>query len=68
MAMHTILIIALVLLLLAVLGVLGRGIFLMASGRDPSGEKQNKAMQMRVLLQAGAILVVVLILAMSTGK
>lgn len=65
--MSTLLIILLVLLLIAVLGVLGRGIFLMASGRDVGGVKQNKAMQMRVLLQALAIVVVVLILAMGSG-
>ncbi len=66
--MHSLLIIALVLLLLAVLGVLGRGIFLMASGKDISGQKQNKAMQMRVLLQGAAIVVVVLILAFASGN
>jgi hypothetical protein len=66
--MEILLIIALVLLLLAVLGVLGRGIFLMASGGDSSSAKQNKAMQWRVLLQAGAIIVVVLILALASGN
>ena len=55
----------LVLLLLAMAGVvyvLVRGVIGMASGKDLTGEQSQKWMQRRVLFQAVAILIVILIL------
>jgi uncharacterized membrane protein len=55
----------LVLLLLAMAGVvyvLVRGVIAMASGKDLTGEQSQKWMQRRVLFQALAIVIVVLIL------
>jgi len=52
---------------LATLGVLIRGIVLMASGKDVTGEKQNRMMTMRVGLQAVAIVFVMLFLLLARG-
>ena len=55
----------LVLLLLAMAGVvyvLVRGVIAMASGKDLTGEQSQKWMQRRVLFQALAIVIVILIL------
>jgi hypothetical protein len=55
----------LVLLLLAMAGVvyvLVRGVIAMASGKDLSGEQSQMWMRRRVLFQAVAIVIVVLIL------
>ena len=55
----------LVLLLLAMAAtayVLVRGVIAMASGKDITGEQQQNYMRKRVLFQAVAIIVVVLIL------
>lgn len=55
----------LILLLLAmgaVLYVLVRGVIAMASGKDLTGEESQKWMQRRVLFQAVAIVIVVLLL------
>ena len=55
----------LILLLLAmgaVLYVLVRGVIAMASGKDLSGEESQKWMQRRVLFQAVAIVIVILLL------
>ncbi|HEX5237939.1 MAG TPA: twin transmembrane helix small protein [Sphingomicrobium sp.] len=55
----------LVLLLLAMAGVvyvLVRGVIAMASGKDLTGEQSQKWMQRRVLFQALAIVIVMLIL------
>ena len=55
----------LVLLLLAMAAtayVLVRGVIAMASGKDVTGEQQQNYMRKRVLFQAVAIIVVVLIL------
>lgn len=49
------LIIAMVVAMLAVVGVLGLGLYTMVSGRDPSGQTSNKLMWWRIYLQAGAI-------------
>jgi hypothetical protein len=56
------LMILLVLAMAAVLYVLVRGVIGMASGRDVTGEQSQKWMQRRVLFQAVAIVIVVLIL------
>ena len=58
-------IVLLILLLLAMAGVvyvLVRGVMAMASGRDVTGEQSQKWMQRRVLFQAVAIVIVILIL------
>ena len=60
--------ILLVLLLLAMGAtayVLVRGVIAMASGKDISGERQQGYMRKRVLFQAIAIIIVILILAMA---
>jgi uncharacterized membrane protein len=61
-------IVLLILLLLAMAGVvyvLVRGVMAMASGKDLSGEQSQKWMQRRVLFQAAAIVIVILILAIA---
>jgi len=74
--MNVFLIILLVLAMLATLGALIRGIViflrateadLMGTGPNVNGLKQNKAMQMRVMFQALAVIVVVLLMVMA-GK
>ncbi|HKG77105.1 MAG TPA: twin transmembrane helix small protein [Beijerinckiaceae bacterium] len=60
--MNTILIILLVLAMGATAYVLVRGVMAMASGKDISGERQQDYMRKRVLFQAIAIIIVVLIL------
>ena len=56
----------LIILLIAAMGavayVLVRGVIAMASGKDVTGEQQQKWMQKRVLFQAVAIVIVILIL------
>jgi NADH:ubiquinone oxidoreductase subunit 6 (subunit J) len=56
------LMILLVLAMAATAYVLVRGVIAMASGKDVSGEQSQKWMQRRVLFQAVAIVIVVLIL------
>jgi hypothetical protein len=63
--MNTILIILLVLAMGATAYVLVRGVIAMASGKDISGERQQDYMRKRVLFQAIAIIIVVLILIMA---
>jgi uncharacterized protein YqgC (DUF456 family) len=61
-------ILLLVLLLLAMAGtayVLVRGVMLMASGKDVTGEQSQLWMRRRVLFQAVAIVLVILILAVA---
>jgi uncharacterized protein YqgC (DUF456 family) len=61
-------ILLLVLLLLAMAGtayVLVRGVMLMASGKDVTGEQSQQWMRRRVLFQAVAIVLVVLILVVA---
>ncbi|HVM21850.1 MAG TPA: HIG1 domain-containing protein [Sphingomicrobium sp.] len=60
--MTTILLILLLLAMAATGYVLVRGVMAMASGKDISGERQQNYMRKRVLFQALAIFVVVLIL------
>jgi hypothetical protein len=52
----------------AVLYVLVRGVIAMAQGKDVSGEIQQSYMQKRVLYQGIAIVIVVLILALASGR
>jgi hypothetical protein len=60
--MNTLLIIMLVLAMGATAYVLVRGVIAMASGNDLSGERQQNYMRKRVLFQAVAIIIVMLIL------
>ena len=60
--MSTILVILLILAMGATAYVLVRGVMAMASGKDISGERQQDYMRKRVLFQAVAIVLVVLIL------
>jgi hypothetical protein len=68
--MTPILMILLVLAMAATAYVLVRGVIAMASGRDLTGEQQQSWMRKRVLFQALAIVVVILILivAGSSGR
>ena len=59
--MTPLLIILLVLAMGATAYVLVRGVIAMASGKDLSGEQQQSYMRKRVLYQAIAILIVILI-------
>ncbi|MEO6433940.1 MAG: twin transmembrane helix small protein [Sphingomicrobium sp.] len=65
--MNILLIILLVLAMGATAYVLVRGVMAMASGKDVSGEQQQHYMRKRVLFQAVAIVLVILILAVA-GK
>ena len=60
--MNTILIILLLLAMGATAYVLVRGVMAMASGKDITGERQQDYMRKRVLFQALAIIIVILIL------
>ena len=60
--MTPILMILLVLAMAATAYVLVRGVIAMASGKDVTGEKQQDWMRKRVLFQAVAIVIVILIL------
>lgn len=59
--MQTVLIVFMILAALATLGVLARGIFIMASGKDVDGVKANKMMTYRVAFQALAILFIIIL-------
>jgi len=63
--MSTLLIILLVLAMAATAYVLVRGVIAMASGKDVTGEEQQGWMRKRVLFQAVAIVIVILIIAMA---
>ena len=63
--MTPILLILLVLAMGATAYVLIRGVIAMASGKDISGERQQNYMRKRVLFQAVAIIIVILILAVA---
>jgi Hypoxia induced protein conserved region len=60
--MTPILMVLLLLAMAAVVYVLVRGVIAMASGKDVTGEQSQKWMQRRVLFQAVAIVIVILIL------
>jgi hypothetical protein len=75
--MQTILLILLILAMAATVFALIRGIVqflktstedLQGSGPSQSGIKQNKAMRMRIFFQAIAILIVILILMLASGR
>ena len=59
------LLILLLLAMAAVVYVLVRGVIAMASGKDLSGEQSQMWMRRRVLFQAVAIILVILILAIA---
>ena len=63
--MNTVLLILLLLAMGATAYVLVRGVIAMASGKDISGERQQGYMRKRVLFQAIAIIIVILILVMA---
>ncbi len=60
--MNTALLILLLIAMAATAYVLVRGVIAMASGKDVTGEQQQNWMRKRVLFQAIAIVIVVLIL------
>ena len=59
--MNTALIIFMVVAALATLGVLARGIIIMARGKDVGGKQSNKMMSYRVGFQALAIIAIVIL-------
>ena len=59
--MQAMLIIFMVLAALATLGVLARGIIIMARGKDVTGKQSNKMMTYRVAFQALAIIFIVIL-------
>jgi hypothetical protein len=59
--MQALLIILMVFAALATLGVLARGIIIMARGKDITGKQSNKMMSYRVAFQALAILFIVIL-------
>lgn len=59
--MDTVIIIFIILAALATAFVLVRGIMIMASGKDMTGERSNKMMNARVWLQAATIGLIVLL-------
>ena len=63
--MSAVLIILLILAMGATAYVLVRGVMAMASGKDISGEQQQNYMRKRVLFQAIAIVLVILILVVA---
>jgi len=75
--MGTFLAILLILAMVATVGALVRGIVIFlrtteadlnGTGPSISGRKQNKAMQMRILFQALAVILVVLLMVAAGGK
>lgn len=63
--MNTALMILLLLAMAATFYVLVRGVISMASGKDVTGEQSQQWMRKRVMFQAVAILLVVVIIAMA---
>lgn len=63
--MRILLLILLLLAMAAVVYVLARGVIAMASGKDFSGEQSQMWMRRRVLFQAVAIVLVILMLAIA---
>ncbi|RME63524.1 MAG: twin transmembrane helix small protein [Alphaproteobacteria bacterium] len=53
---------------LATLAVLGMGVVTMARGRDITGKKSNKLMQMRVLAQAITIVLIIIFIAVMADR
>lgn len=65
--MRWILVILLVLAALATLFVLIRGVVTMAGGKDIDGQRSQELMRKRVLFQAIAIFIAVLLLLVASG-
>ena len=65
--MNSFLLILLLIAMAAVAYVLVRGVIAMATGKDVTGEVQQGYMQKRVIYQAVAIVIVVLILFLAGG-
>ena len=63
--MQATLIIFMVIAALATLGVLARGIIIMARGKDVSGEQSNKMMTYRVAFQFLAIVFIIILFAIN---
>ena len=66
--MSWLLTILLLIAMAAVVYVLVRGVIAMAQGKDVTGEVQQGYMQKRVMFQAIAIVIVILILAVASGR
>ena len=66
--MTTILIILIVIMAGATLFVLAKGVIGMASGKDITGARSQELMRKRVLYQAIAIVLVILLLLLASGK
>jgi type II secretory pathway pseudopilin PulG len=64
--MRVFLTIILVLALLGVLGALGVGVFTMIKGGNP--QRSNKMMQMRVIMQAIALVVLAALMMMAANR
>ncbi len=65
MSSTTIFIVLMVLAALATLGVLARGIFIMARGKDVTGKQANKMMSYRIAFQALAIIFIIILFAVN---
>ena len=63
--MSTLMVILLLAAMAATAYVLVRGVMAMASGKDVTGEKQQDWMRKRVMFQAIAIIIVVILIAMA---
>lgn len=66
--MNTLLIILIVAAALATLYVLAKGVIGMAQGKDLTGMRSQQLMRQRVMLQAVAIILVILFLLLAGGK
>jgi hypothetical protein len=66
--MTTILVILLVLAAGATLFVLVKGVIGMASGKDITGQRSQDLMRKRIMFQAIAIVLVILLLLVASGK
>ena len=66
--METLLIILIVLAAGATLFVLVKGVIGMAQGKDVTGARSQDLMRKRVMFQAAAIVLVVLLLMVASGK
>jgi hypothetical protein len=65
--MSNIVIAALILAMLAVLAVLGMGLYTMVQAKDPTGQKTNKLMWWRIYLQGIALALFALVLILTKG-
>lgn len=66
--MTTILVILIVLAAGATLFILVKGVIGMASGKDITGQRSQDLMRKRILFQAIAIVLVILLLLVASGK